>query len=118
MLWSVDSSQSPTLHEQIAASVRRAVADGSLAAGDRLPPAQELAGVLHVNANTVLQAYRGLRAEGLLEFRRGRGVRVRPAAAARATVLDAARTLLDIGRRHGYTPQQLAHLLAELEEST
>jgi GntR family transcriptional regulator len=114
MLWSVDSAARGALHEQIAANVRRAVADGALVDGERLPPATELAGMLRVNANTVLQAYRQLRAEGLLEFRRGRGVRVCAKASGRASVLDAAMHLLVVGRSHGYTPSDLASLLAEL----
>jgi DNA-binding transcriptional regulator YhcF (GntR family) len=114
MLWAVDGTAREALHEQIAANVRRAVADGELVEGERLPPATELAGVLGVHANTVLQAYRQLREEGVLEFRRGRGVRVSAGAGGRASVLDAAVHLLALGRSYGYTPSDLARLLAEL----
>ena len=116
MLWTVDSAAPGALHEQIAANVRRAVAEGTLAGGERLPPASELSDVLQVNANTVLQAYRLLRAERLLEFRRGRGVRVRPDVAGLASVHGAVRQLLEIGRAYGYTRADLAHLLAELPD--
>ena len=44
--------------------------------GERSPPAKDLAAVLGVNTNTVLRSLRVLRDEGLLEFRRGRGVSV------------------------------------------
>jgi GntR family transcriptional regulator len=114
MLWSIDSAGHNALHAQIAANVRRAVADGSLVGGERLAPASELAIALGVNSNTVLQAYRTLRAEGLLEFRRGRGVRVRADSAGRASVVEAAQQLLEIGRRYGYSHTELASMLSEL----
>ena len=115
MLWTIDPAGPQALHEQIAANVRRAVADGTIGPGERLPPAQELAGVLGVNANTVLAAYRRLRSEKLLEFRRGRGVRVCGEALARAPVSESARMLLDVGRQHGYDARELAELLITLE---
>jgi GntR family transcriptional regulator len=64
------------LHEQVAGEIRRAIADGEAKPGERLPPAKDLAHVLGVNTNTVLRALRQLRDEGLLEFRRGRGITV------------------------------------------
>ena len=116
MLWQLDPSAPTPLHAQIAASARRAIADGELASGERLPPAAELGAVLGVNPNTVLQAYRTLRDEGLLEFRRGRGVRVVDAPsspAALAAVTEAVHRLRDLGRRHGYPPEELARLLLQ-----
>ena len=64
------------LYEQVAAEIRRAIAEGEAKPGERLPPAKDLAAVLDVNTNTVLRALRLLRDEGLLEFRRGRGISV------------------------------------------
>lgn len=89
MLWNLDSAAPGGLQEQIARNVRRAVADGILSGGEKLPPASELAVVLNVNANTVLAAYRLLRAEGLLEFRRGRGARVRQDVVGLTSAIDA-----------------------------
>ena len=114
MLWSIDHRSQSPLHEQIAVSVRRALEEGSLAPGERLPPASELAVVLDVNPNTVLHAYRRLRDGGVLEFRRGRGVRVSADAASRGAVVDAAKQLLTVGRAHGYGPRALAALIEEL----
>jgi DNA-binding transcriptional regulator YhcF (GntR family) len=115
MLWNVDGGSSSPLHEQIAANVRRAIADGVLAPGERLPPAGELAALLQVNANTALAAYRRLRAEGILEFRRGRGVRVRADSQALSSVTMIVRELLELGRKYGYTASELAQLVATFE---
>src|SRR5215472_1467728 len=57
------TSQTP-LHEQVAAAIRRAIADGEAQSGERLPPAKDLAAVLGVNPNTVFRALRTLRDEG------------------------------------------------------
>lgn len=72
----VDPKVSTPLYKQVAAAIRRAIADGEAQPGERLPLAKDLAAVLGVNTNTVLRALRGLRDEGLLEFRRGRGITV------------------------------------------
>ena len=68
----IDRSESVPLHDQVAAEIRRAIAEGEAGPGERLPLAKDLAAVLGVNKNTVLRALHLLREEGLLEFRRGR----------------------------------------------
>src|SRR6478735_5121228 len=97
MLWQIDPAERTPLHEQIAGCVRRAVAEQALARGDRLPPAAELGEALGVDRNTVLAAYRSLRDEGLLEFRRGRGVRVADVTGSRAALHQAAAPLVAMG---------------------
>jgi GntR family transcriptional regulator len=98
------------LHEQVAAEIRRAIADGEARPGERLPPAQDLAAILDVNRNTVLRALRALRDEGLLEFRRGRGVTV-AGTPERGAVLSRARELVELGRRYGYGVDELTELV-------
>src|ERR1700709_1359370 len=102
MYWSLDPDSQLSLHAQIAGSVRRAIAAGQLSEGDRLPPAVELGEALAVDRNTVLAAYRTLRDEGVLEFRRGRGVRVAVGAVAPAELGQAIRSLLAVAERQGY----------------
>lgn len=106
----VDRDADPHLHEQVAAEIRRAIADGEASPGDRLPPAKDLAAVAGVNKNTVLRALRDLRAEGLLEFQRGRGVRVTgtPDESALASRI---RELVRFARERGYGDEELVRLI-------
>ena len=110
----IDLSSSVPLHEQVASALRRAIADGEARSGERLPPAKDLAAVLGVNANTVFRALRTLRDEGLLEFRRGRGVTVTGSGPQRSVVVAKARELAQLGRRYGYRPDELARLVEQV----
>jgi len=66
--------RSPTpIYAQIAERVRVAVASGELVKGDGLPSVRALATKLRVNPATVVQAYRELEQEKLLEMRQGAG---------------------------------------------
>ncbi|NUR91016.1 MAG: GntR family transcriptional regulator [Nonomuraea sp.] len=115
MLLTLDLNDSRPLHEQVAAAIRRAIGEGSYGPGDRLPPAKDLADVLGINPNTVLRALRDLRDEGLLEFRRGRGVSVAGGGSdARALLVQRTRELLDEARRHGYRREDLITILEDL----
>jgi GntR family transcriptional regulator len=109
----VDRRARIELHEQVAAELRRAIAEGEAGPGDRLPPARDLAAVLGVNRNTVLRAFRVLRDEGLLEFRRGRGVTV-TGTPDRSEINARARELVKLARAHGYPREDLLRLIETL----
>jgi GntR family transcriptional regulator len=109
----VDRRDSLHLHMQVAAEIRRAIAEGEARPGERLPPARDLAAVLDVNTNTVLRALRLLRDEGLLEFRRGRGVTV-AGTPEQGAVLARAKDLLQFARRHGYRREDVIELIEGL----
>lgn len=114
MLWTVEHALPVPLRDQIASCVRRAVANRELGVGDLLPPAAELAEALSVDRNTVLAAYRQLRENGVLEFRRGRGVRVASATPPQPAVVNAATKLIEVGRSHGLHRDELVQLIQEL----
>ena len=109
----VDRAEPLELHEQVAGEIRRAIADGESKAGERLPPARDLAAVLGVNTNTVLRALRILRDEGLLEFRRGRGITV-AGTPEQGAVVARARELVHFARQQGYRLDELVALIESL----
>src|SRR5438552_8008729 len=105
----IDRQEPTELFEQVAAEIRRAIADGEANPGEKLPPARDLAAVLGVNTNTVLRALRDLRDEGLLEFQRGRGITV-AGTPQRGAVVTRARELVRFARRNGYRPDELIEI--------
>jgi GntR family transcriptional regulator len=98
------------LHEQVAAAIRRAIADGEAQPGERIPKAQDLAAVLGVDTNTVLRALRVLRDEGLLELGRGRAITV-TGGSPQVAIADKVRELLATARREGYELDELLRLI-------
>lgn len=106
----VNKADPTDLYEQVAAEIRRAIADGEAKPGERLPAAVDLAAILGVNKNTVLRSLQILRNEGLLEFRRGRGITV-AGTPERGAVVQRARELVEFARRHGYGRDDLHELI-------
>jgi len=106
----VDRSDPASLHDQVAAQIRRAIADGEAGPGERLPLAKDLAAVLGVNKNTVLRALHILRDEGLLEFRRGRGITV-AGTPQRGAVLAHTRDLVEFARHHGFGREEIIQMI-------
>jgi GntR family transcriptional regulator len=109
----VDRSDTLALHDQVAAEIRRAIADGEAAPGERLPLVKDIAAVLGVNKNTVLRAMHILRDEGLLEFTRGRGITV-CGTAEKSAVLRQVRDLVDFARHQGYRREDVIEMIATL----
>lgn len=109
----VSRAEPTELHEQVAAEIRRAIAEGEAKPGARLPPAKDLAAVLGVNTNTVLRALRQLRDEGLLDFRRGRGVTV-AGTPEKGAVVQRAKDLVRFAREQGYRVDELIRIIEDL----
>jgi len=110
MLVRVDSTSSVPLYSQIERQIRRAIADGEVHPGERLPNARDLATSLDVNLQTVLRSYAGLRDEGLVEVRRRRGVTV-IATPDTAELVDLAIRLVASARSYGLSDHEIHDLV-------
>ena len=109
----INRSEPVTLHEQVAAEIRRAIAEGEVAPGERLPPAIDIAAVIGVNKNTVLRALHVLRQEGILEVAQGRGIRV-SGSAEKAAVVEQVKRLLNYARSRGYQRDEVISIIESL----
>ena len=109
----IDRTETMALHDQVAAEIRRAIADGESGPGERLPLAKDLAAVLGVNKNTVLRALRILRDEGLLDFQRGRGITV-AGTPERSAVVKRIHDLVEYCRIQGYRPDEVIQIIEGL----
>jgi GntR family transcriptional regulator len=109
----VDREESVALHDQVAAEIRKAIAEGEAVAGETLPSSKYLAAVLGVNQNTVLRALRILRDEGILDFTRGRGVKVTGTPSRGAMIIKVSE-LLAFARVHGYKRSDIISLIESL----
>src|ERR1700761_4130177 len=76
LLMRLDRSAGEPLRAQLEASLREAIRDGRLRAGERLPSTRELARELGVSRGLVQECYGQLLAEGYLTSRTGSATRV------------------------------------------
>ena len=109
----VDRTDSTPLHDQVAATIRRAIAEGEAGPGDRIPQARDLAAELGVNTNTALRSLRILRDEGLLEMGRGRAIIVAGTPEKSAVILKL-KEMVAFGRHNGYQRDELVAMLQNL----
>jgi GntR family transcriptional regulator/MocR family aminotransferase len=72
----IDRESDLSTAKQLENQIRKAILNGALEAGDRLPPTRTLAKDMLIARNTVIQAYDQLLAEGYLEAREGSGTYV------------------------------------------
>jgi len=109
----IDRTEPVALHDQVAAEIRRAIAEGEAGPGERLPLARDIAAVLGVNKNTVLRAMHILRDEGLLDFTRGRGISV-AGTPQQSAVLGRIREVVDFARGQGYRREDVVRMIETL----
>lgn len=69
-IFSIEKSNDP-IFVQLVDQVRRYVAAGRIAPGDKMPSVREVSQALNINPMTVSKAYQVLSVEGVLERRRG-----------------------------------------------
>jgi GntR family transcriptional regulator len=91
-IFTVDPHTGVPIYLQLIEQVKRSVALGVLAPGERLPTVKQLATDLTINPNTVARAYRELERDGVIETSVGRGSFVRSDGASDA----AAKSLGDV----------------------
>jgi GntR family transcriptional regulator len=106
----IDRGDPLPLAEQVAAEIRRAIAEGEARPGDRLPLAKDMAAVLGVNKNTVFRSLHLLRDEGLLEFRRGHGITV-SGTPEKSALVTQVRDLVRAARKSGYPKSELVAMI-------
>lgn len=110
MLITIDPTAPQPLADQVAASVRAALARGAVRAGDKLPSARKAASALDINLHTVLRGYQQLRDEGLIELRPGRAAVV-IASSGQSELMEAARTFARTAIRLGATEEEAITML-------
>lgn len=72
-MFPIDPRDARPIYEQIVDSIKEQVIKGILKPGDQLPSVRQLAGMLTVNANTVMKAYSELERQEVIETVRGKG---------------------------------------------
>ncbi len=109
----VNRNEATALHVQVAAEIRRSITEGEILQGERLPPVVDLATVLGVNKNTVIRAMHQLRDEGLLDFTRGRGIRV-VGSPEKSALLVRISELLEYARNEGYRVDDVVSMMRSI----
>src|ERR1700722_9045559 len=109
----IDRTEPNALHDQVAAEIRRAIAEGEAKPGERLPLAKDIAAILGVNKNTVLRAMHILRDEGLVQFGRGNGITV-TGTPQQSAVVKRVRELVEFCRAQGYRRGEVIQMIESL----
>lgn len=108
------------LYEQVRDGLRRMIATGALADGEKLPSVRALAAQLAINPNTIQRAYNELEAEGCICSVPGKGsfaVRDDKNAARRLELMQQARGVLTELHLLGVSREELQDLIEEVENT-
>ena len=116
-----NSSDKP-IYEQVSSQIKNKIMDGTLESGEMLPSMRALAKDLHISVITVQRAYEDLTRDGFIETVSGKGsfVASQNKEFIQEEQLRKAEELLqqvvDIGRSHGISYEQMANILKMLYE--
>ena len=113
-VWLSTEKNRVALHDQVAAEIRRAIADGEVGPGERLPPARDLAAVLDVNTNTVYAPFAYFARKVSWSSAADSGITVTGSAPTRSPVISMTRELLRVARRHGVRRDELVRIIESL----
>jgi GntR family transcriptional regulator len=112
------------IYRQVVEQVAAQVAGGRMAPGDFLPSVRQVADHLQVNPMTVSKAYSLLERDGVVEFVRGQGMRVKPPGPAsngkarRAAIRPLLEQVAAAARNLSLTPDEVIAQLKPLLEET
>ena len=120
----IDGKSGVPFYRQIIDQVQFAIANNSLATGDRLPTVRQLAVDLKINPNTVSRAYQELEIRGVLATQMGTGTfvaesKVEISALEQRRMLDQICTeLLSRAANYGFTAREVFEAIRDrLEEA-
>lgn len=71
-------TENKAIYQQIAARIHEEILGGVYQVDDRIPSVREYAGIVEVNANTVMRTYDLLQSQGVIYNKRGIGFFVSP----------------------------------------
>lgn len=118
----ISNSSDKPIYEQVSSQIKNKIMNGILEAGEMLPSMRALAKDLHISVITVQRAYEDLTRDGFIETVSGKGsfVASQNKEFIQEEQLRKAEELLqqvvDIGRSHGISYEQMANILKVLYE--
>ena len=118
----ISNSSDKPIYEQISSQIKNKIMNGTLETGEMLPSMRALARDLHISVITVQRAYEDLTRDGFIETVSGKGsfVASQNKEFIQEEQLRKAEELLhqvvDIGRSHGISYEQMANILKVLYE--
>jgi GntR family transcriptional regulator len=123
--WKIEFHSGIPAYKQIANRLTSAMADGTLASGDRLPTIRELNLALGVDPNTVAKAYRELALKGLIDGQRGFGSFVKlddpistlPEMEKKAKLKELYNRMLTEARSHGLNEENILSFINQRKTS-